>query len=40
MAKEKKKEVSGQIHETHGIEEMIGSTGVINMGKSGEIIEL
>jgi len=30
----------GHIHETHGIEEMIGSTRVINVGKTGKIIEL
>ena len=32
--------ICGHIHETHGIEEMIGSTRVINVGKSGKIIEL
>ncbi len=30
----------GHIHETHGIEEVIGSTRVINVGKTGRIIEL
>ena len=30
----------GHIHETHGIEEMIGNTKVINVGKTGRIIEL
>lgn len=32
--------VCGHIHETHGIEEMIGSTKVINVGKTGRIIVL
>ena len=32
--------ICGHIHETHGIEEMIGKTRVINVGKSGKIIEL
>ena len=32
--------ICGHIHETHGIEEMIGSTRVINVGKLGKIIEL
>ena len=32
--------ICGHIHETHGIEEMIGSTRVINVGKTGRIIEL
>ena len=32
--------ICGHIHETHGIEEMIGSTRVINVGKTGKIIEL
>ena len=31
--------ICGHIHETHGIEEMIGSTRVINVGKTGKIIE-
>lgn len=30
----------GHIHETHGIEEMVGSTKVINVGKTGKIIEI
>ena len=32
--------ICGHIHGTHGIEEMIGSTRVINVGKTGKIIEL
>ncbi|MBI2102908.1 metallophosphoesterase family protein [Candidatus Woesearchaeota archaeon] len=32
--------ICGHIHETHGIEEVIGSTRVINVGKTGRIIEL
>jgi len=32
--------ICGHIHETHGIEEMIGKTKVINVGKTGKIIEL
>ena len=32
--------ICGHIHETHGIEEMIGNTKVINVGKTGKIIEL
>ena len=32
--------ICGHIHETQGIEEKIGSTTVINVGKSGKIIEL
>jgi uncharacterized protein len=32
--------ICGHIHETHGIEEMIGATKVINVGKTGKIIEL
>ena len=32
--------ICGHIHETHGIEEMIGDTKVINVGKTGKIIEL
>lgn len=32
--------ICGHIHETHGIEEVIGGTRVINVGKSGKIIEL
>lgn len=32
--------ICGHIHETHGIEEVIGSTRVINVGKLGKIIEL
>lgn len=32
--------ICGHIHETHGIEEMIGSTKVINVGKIGKIIEV
>lgn len=32
--------ICGHIHETHGIEEVIGSTRVINVGKTGKIIEL
>ena len=31
--------ICGHIHETDGIEEMIGNTKVINVGKSGRIIE-
>ena len=31
--------ICGHIHETHGIEEMIGKTKVINVGKTGKIIE-
>ena len=30
----------GHIHETHGMEEMIGGTRVINVGKTGKIIEI
>ncbi len=30
----------GHVHETHGIEEMIGKTRVINVGKKGKIIEV
>ncbi len=30
----------GHIHETHGIEDTIGKTKVINVGKTGRIIEL
>jgi Icc-related predicted phosphoesterase len=32
--------ICGHIHETHGIEEHIGKTRVINVGKSGKIIEI
>tara|TARA_Y100000310_G_scaffold124700_1_gene123387 strand:- start:13818 stop:14417 length:600 start_codon:yes stop_codon:yes gene_type:complete len=32
--------ICGHIHETHGIEEKIGKTKVINVGKTGKIIEL
>ncbi len=32
--------ICGHMHETHGIEEVIGRTRVINVGKSGKIIEL
>src|SRR3989344_8503531 len=32
--------ICGHIHETHGIEEKIGNTKVINVGKTGKIIEL
>lgn len=32
--------ICGHVHETHGIEEVIGSTRVINVGKTGKIIEL
>jgi len=32
--------ICGHIHETHGIEEKIGNTRVINVGKTGRIIEL
>ncbi len=32
--------ICGHIHETEGIEEVIGSTKVINVGKKGRIIEL
>ena len=31
--------ICGHMHETHGIEELIGSTKVINVGKTGKIIE-
>ncbi|MEK6901938.1 MAG: metallophosphoesterase [Nanoarchaeota archaeon] len=32
--------ICGHIHETHGIEELIGKTRVINVGKTGRIIEI
>jgi uncharacterized protein len=32
--------ICGHMHETHGIEEMIGKTRVINVGKTGKIIEI
>ncbi len=32
--------ICGHIHETHGIEEMIGKTRVVNVGKTGRIFEL
>lgn len=32
--------ICGHIHETHGIEEMIGKTRVMNVGKTGKIIEI
>ncbi len=32
--------ICGHIHETHGIEEVIGKTKVMNVGKTGKIIEL
>ena len=32
--------ICGHIHETHGIEEMIGKTRVINVGKKGKIIDI
>lgn len=32
--------ICGHIHETHGIEEMIGKTRVINVGKMGKVIEI
>lgn len=32
--------ICGHIHETHGIEEVIGKTKVINVGKTGKIIEI
>jgi uncharacterized protein len=32
--------ICGHIHETHGIEDMVGNTRVINVGKTGRIIEL
>ncbi|MBS3170052.1 metallophosphoesterase [Candidatus Woesearchaeota archaeon] len=32
--------ICGHIHETHGIEEVIGGTRVINVGKTGRIIEI
>lgn len=32
--------ICGHIHETHGMEEQIGKTRVINVGKSGKIIEV
>ena len=31
--------ICGHIHETHGIEEMIGKTRVVNVGKKGKIFE-
>ena len=31
--------ICGHMHETHGIEEIIGKTRVINVGKTGKIIE-
>ena len=32
--------ICGHVHETHGVEEIIGKTRVINVGKTGRIIEL
>lgn len=32
--------ICGHVHETQGIEEMIGKTRVINVGKTGRIIEI
>jgi len=32
--------ICGHIHETHGIEEIIGKTRVMNVGKTGKIIEI
>ncbi len=32
--------ICGHIHETHGIEEVIGKTRVMNVGKTGKIIEI
>jgi len=32
--------ICGHIHETHGMEEQIGKTRVINVGKRGKIIEI
>lgn len=32
--------ICGHVHETEGIEEMIGNTKVINVGKKGKIIEI
>ncbi len=32
--------ICGHIHETHGIEEMIEGTKVVNVGKSGKIFEI
>jgi len=32
--------ICGHVHEAEGIEERIGSTKLINVGKSGKIIEL
>lgn len=32
--------ICGHIHETHGMEEIIGKTKVINVGKTGRIIEI
>lgn len=32
--------ICGHVHETHGIEEVIGKTKVINVGKTGRIIEI
>ncbi len=32
--------ICGHIHETHGIEEMLGKTKIINVGKTGRIIEI
>ncbi|MEW5896881.1 MAG: metallophosphoesterase [Nanoarchaeota archaeon] len=32
--------ICGHVHETHGIEEVIGKTRVINVGRTGRIIEI
>ena len=32
--------ICGHVHETHGVEEIIGKTRVINVGKTGRIIEI
>ena len=32
--------ICGHVHETHGIEELIGRTRCINVGKSGKVIEV
>ena len=32
--------ICGHVHEAEGIEEMVGKTRVINVGKKGKLIEL
>ena len=32
--------ICGHVHETHGIEDVVGKTRVINVGKTGKIIEI